>query len=209
VQHPTLATAFCTVANLACDTALRWDPGTRYALAKLDGTVIELKLLALDLEIFLCVENQYLNFKAVHDTEQTADVRLQGRAQDFVSLLFKGSKTFAGSDVRVEGNLHSLEQLRDIVSTLDIDWQSALAEALGPAPGQLIASQLESIFNFSRSATRDFRQRIKPFLTDELRVLIDKEEFRIHQDACDELRSRGDRIEQRIETLKKRNATGK
>jgi ubiquinone biosynthesis protein UbiJ len=81
-----------------------------------------------------------------------------------------GAKTFSGSGVNISGNLDTLNRLNSIATSLDIDWEAALATVIGDVPAHLVA---EAVRRSARHG-KEFAQRASTGL-----VEVAQEEFRL------------------------------
>ena len=71
------------------------------------------------------------------DCQQEADVSLSGNPSDLLNWLKGGTNT---TGVNVSGDLGILKQIQTLLKSLDIDWESMLADQIGDFPVALLSS---------------------------------------------------------------------
>ncbi len=198
----------------AINTALRYDPGSQAQLVAFSGRrvavyaedfrLLTTVLLLEDGRVALTLQQE-----AQEDTsEDPADVRLEGRSPQLMSLLLRSRKSLADSGVKASGDLSLLESLLHVFQQLDIDWETAVAKHTGPVLAQALGSGVRTAVKGAHGALRQLEQQGQHFLIDELQLLPIGAELRARKDAIHSLRERTDRLQAKLAQLEAQAADG-
>jgi len=194
--------ALASALNIAVNTALKYDPGTRYALEKLSPCTLQLQLNTPACILHCDIRGQTLTFVGgLHDD---ADVTLEGSCADALMFLFAKGKHLADTGLKVSGKVGLLLQLSEIFQALEIDWRDLLVDVFGNSVGTQAGIFTQFVLDNLRELKRDLEERAEPVLTDELKILAHRDEVRIFVDEVDELRSRSERLLRRFENFTQR-----
>lgn len=194
-----LRTAALAAAETLINQALRYDPASRARLAGLSGNVIQLAISQPRLDIFLCPRGDRLDLQS--QCEEPVHCKVSGRAADMLGLLNRDNFSLAGSGVNVLGETRLLQQLQALARDLDIDWEDALAGAIGDELAAPLAAGLRRAGRYGRNQLRQSRDALGPWLTDELRLAPSRTEFDAFSRQVNELALATDRLEARLRAL--------
>ncbi|MDI4661818.1 MULTISPECIES: SCP2 sterol-binding domain-containing protein [Cobetia] len=125
---------------------------------------------------------------------ETAAALLSGESIE--RLMFEGR-------LAVRGRIHLLESARDLVMDLDLDWEGALSEWFGEAPGHSLANGLRSLGRFGLISRRELELDLREYLTEEARWLPGQAQMRVARDELTELTQCLDRTEARLARLRR------
>ncbi|NVN57185.1 hypothetical protein FLM52_15720 [bacterium Scap17] len=125
---------------------------------------------------------------------ETAAALLSGESIE--RLMFEGR-------LAVRGRIHLLESARDLVMDLDLDWEGALSEWFGEAPGHSLANGLRSLGRFGLISRRELELDLREYLTEEVRWLPGQAQMRVARDELTELTQCLDRTEARLARLRR------
>lgn len=205
---PALLAALASATESIINESLRYDPGSRESLKKLQGErlaiIITDRAMVIQLDIYHSQINVHLcTLQAFDDSD--ASTILRGDLPDFVTLLRKNTHSLAGTGIDAQGNIGTLETLQNIIKNIDIDWQDALHQKLGPgaAPlNKLITSLAQYLKDIADSKTLN----LKHFLQYESGLGVQKEEMNAFRQQVADLRQASDRLEARIQHMLKNPA---
>jgi len=200
---PTVMSALSWALESIVNEALNYDPGTRIELNNLVGQRISIVIsdwsTVLNAEIFDDRVALSLRNDEDYDKEQSSTI-LTGTLEEYIALAQSDAHTLAGSGIDVQGKVGTLEALQTLIKNIDIDWQDALSQKLGP-----LALPLHALFktanDFVRTQVSRNKEIAKEFLEHESGLNVHTEEFRIFQDSVSALRSSTDRLEAKLKRL--------
>lgn len=202
MAHPTAITAVLSALEKALDTALRYDPGTRAQLAKLDGQTLLIDCTQPAQKVYL-----HFTLKGVALTshcEGALSATLSGSGADMVKLLFADQHSLYGSGVSISGNAGVLAQLQTLMGQLDLDWEMALADIMGAVPAHALAQSLRSAGVWGRERARGTERLVREYLAEESLAVLGRSEFALFVDDIDNARLALDRLGARIARLQAR-----
>jgi ubiquinone biosynthesis protein UbiJ len=199
---PTAITAVLTVLEKAVATALRYDPGTQAQLAKLAGQTLLLECTQPAQSIYLHFTTAGIELSSHHEGELSAT--LSGRASDILKLLFADQHSLYGSGVSISGNAGVLAQLQGLMGQLDIDWELALADAIGTLPAHTLAQALRKTGVWGRERATGAERLVREYLAEESAAVLGRSEFALFVEDIDTTRLALDRLGARIARLRAR-----
>lgn len=205
-NSPEISTAIAAIIEKAINYALKYDPATRIQLESLEGRSVSIECTAPSITLFFYLQGAKAGesqvFVAAH-SEEPADVVIAGSTADFVGMLGQSSThSFADSNISVSGRINVLNQLKDILSDLEIDWEQPLTEILGVLPGHALAQTIRNSFNWARRQHKEVKRVLPEYLTEELRVIPSKAELEKYNQQVDAIKSATQRLEARVQRLK-------
>ncbi len=195
-----LTTAARAALETSLNTALRFDPGTRLALARLEGQTLQITSTAprFDLYFSFCEEG----VAVLELGDDGATTRLQGSLPALAVLAASPSSTLSDSGVEVFGNTGLLSQLRIILTNLDIDWEEPVSLVLGNVAGHQAANTARTLVDWCKSRTKTSAQLLGEYLTEEIRCLPTVVELQGYYSEVDELRLASDRLTARLDLIR-------
>lgn len=182
----------------AIESCLVLDTESRDRLQQLDGKLIRICIDAPELivdfsvcdgRVFLCCAD-----------EAQIDTTIRGSFQSLLSLLRSTDAMYTG-DVKLDGDVHVAQSLKDILRELDPDWQQVLDPLLGDILTHRI-DQLQARFRRWLGRVREgFEQNSSEYLQEEAQVLAPDSEIERYCRDVDECRASLDRLLARLEIL--------
>ncbi|MDT8895033.1 SCP2 sterol-binding domain-containing protein [Halomonas sp. I1] len=112
-------------------------------------------------------------------------------------LMFQGK-------LAVRGRVHLLEEVRDLLLDLDLDWEGELARWLGDVPAHSLAEGMRSVGRWGLRTQRELRADVAEYVFEEARLLPGHHQFEMMRDHLTELELATDRLEARLERLRRR-----
>lgn len=173
-------------------------------LAALQGRVIAVDCTAPALRLFLLPGADGLRL-AGH-WEAPADCTLRAPAGRLLELAVRRDKSAVlhAPDVELNGHSACLLDLAAILQDLELDWEGALAEWLGPLGAVALARPLQGAGQWSGDALASLRLNLADWLAEEARLLAGRQEAEARFAELDDLKLALDRLEARSERLARR-----
>jgi len=201
---PTLHTAALAAAEAALNRALALSLGAGRVLAPVEDCVFALHCTAPKVDIYLQPQTGQIRLMGVYDGPVTSSVR--GTASDFRELATSGdaAATLINSDLELQGDSAPLIELQRALSSLDVDWEAPLVDALGDVAGHQLAQMLRSAFAWGRQASEGLTRQLEEFIHEEARLSPPRLELEDFYDDVQTLVLRVERLESRITRLRKR-----
>ncbi|WP_086930302.1 ubiquinone biosynthesis accessory factor UbiJ [Agarilytica rhodophyticola] len=205
LNTPEISTAVAAIIEKSINLALKYDPATRLQLQALSGRSICIECQSPDIQLFFFLEDTQVIVNA-HSDEAT-DVKISGNTSDFISMLGQSTHSFAESNITVSGKINVLNQLKEILSDLEIDWEQPLTEIIGILPGHALAQSIRASFNWARRQQQEVKRVLPEYLTEELRLIPAKAEINKYNQDVDMIKSAVQRLEARVQRLKNQLST--
>lgn len=173
-------------------------------LAALQGRVIAVDCTAPALRLFLLPGADGLRL-AGH-WEAPADCTLRAPAGRLLELAVRRDKSAVlhAPDVKLDGHSACLLDLAATLQDLELDWEGALAEWLGPLGAVALARPLQGAGQWSGDALASLRLNLADWLAEEARLLAGRQEAEARFAELDDLKLALDRLEARSERLARR-----
>lgn len=190
----------------AIDGLLQLDPDTRQRLSSLEGKVIAINVTQPSVNVVLSIVDQRVN--VIGQTDTPADTTLSGSLSALRSLSSGNDALYQGA-VTVEGDIGVGQHLKDIVASLDPDWEEFLSPILGDTVVHQLSLLSQGVSSWLQRTGSAMKQNTSEYLQEEAEVLAPNSEIHAHCLEVDELRAAADRLEARIKRLEnKRNGEG-
>ncbi|WP_018014320.1 ubiquinone biosynthesis accessory factor UbiJ [Teredinibacter turnerae] len=184
------------------NSALRYDPGTRAAIGRLPSKTLGIVSTSPAFECHIRATGDQLRFTTFAAT--APDVELRGDLRDILSLVFTASTSLANTGVTVKGQIGLLADYQRCFANIDIDWEDALANAIGSFPAHLVAQLGRDVASRWIPNREYSARRIQEFITEELRAVPAREEIQIFGEHVNQLRQGVDRLQLRLDKLSQR-----
>ncbi|MGZ8191953.1 MAG: ubiquinone biosynthesis accessory factor UbiJ [Methylobacter sp.] len=197
ILKPLLMSALETALN----KYLSLDEDSSFFLAPLAGKVIAVTIQPFDETVYLCPTPE--SIQLLDNIPDQPDTHLIGSvfALGLMGLSSKPMRSIFSGEVKIEGDMTTGRRFQELFAKLDID----LEEKLSHYTGDIIAHQIGQFFragqNWAKDSIETFRLNTSEFLQEETRDLPAGPEMDIFYRQVDELRTRFDRLQSRIERL--------
>lgn len=198
--------AFVFLVSLV-NKALSYDPATQNRLLTLAGKAILWRPEATHTDGILLLisaseKTPQLSVQTAKADTQ-ANVSLFGTPSALLGMLLNQEQSPQQVGLRIEGDLRLLNEMKSILSELDIDWEAALASRLGDASAHNIGKILRKQYQHTKTSLQGLPSYIHDFLTEELRSCVSRTELQTFCDDVDILHGDCARLEARIDKLHK------
>lgn len=186
---------------------LRLDPDTRDRLGLLEGKLIAVNIVQPNLEFIISIVDKRVNI--IGHVDSPADTTLTGSLSAFKSLS-SGNEALYKGEVKIEGDLHIGQQLKDIVAKLDPDWEEFLSPMLGDTVVHQLAIASQSLSSWLSRTRSSLEQNTSEYLQEEAELLAPNSEVQDFSLDVDAIRASVDRLDARIQRLERlsSNAAG-
>ncbi len=197
-QIPTFITA---ALEVAINQVLALDPDTVEQLQKINGKVIGIELLGLNVALYLIPTDSGLNVFGHFEGEP--DTLLRGTPVGMLrmGLAKNASDSFFSGDVEISGDVELGSQFREILDGLDIDWEEHLSRITGDVVAHKVGSFMRDAAQWGRKTLNTLGRDGAEYLQEESRDLPNRFEMEEFLGNVDTLRTDIDRIEARISRL--------
>jgi ubiquinone biosynthesis protein UbiJ len=202
----TLHTAALAALESGINHALEMDPATARALQQLDGKVFRLELVGTGADIFLLPQQQGVTLRGFHDGP--IDSHVIGTVPDFVELISAEdpASTLINGGIQLSGDSAPLLQLQSILHRLDLDWEGALARAIGDIPAHQVGRLVRGGVRWGKHAVDSMNRQLEEFLHEEARLLPPEAELQDFYADVSRLEVDVDRAEARLAKQQQRLA---
>jgi ubiquinone biosynthesis protein UbiJ len=191
------------IAEGAINRCLSLDPETRSRMAALEGKTIGLDLRGLDLSIYLIPGRD--GIQVLGQYEGQPDTVIRGTPITLVRLGIEpdlDQGLFAG-DVEILGDTETGQLFREILNSMDVDWEEILSSACGDVMAHQLGSMIRGANRFARHGMNLFIDDVSEYLQEEARLLPARILIENFITEVSELNLHADRLEARIVRLQK------
>jgi ubiquinone biosynthesis protein UbiJ len=179
---------------------LRFDPGTRARLGRLDGKTISLRVVREGfpaLEFFLFPSEAGLGIKTSFNGKP--HVTIAASSVVFAQLAL-GRPNKAG-DLQLSGDIELGQEFQRLFSRLDVDFEEILSRVTGDVLAHQLGRAARDLGAWAQRAADTLARNGVEVLQEEAFLLARPRNAGSFLDAVDELKSSIDRLEKRVERL--------
>ncbi len=136
----------------------------------------------------------------------TANAKVKGSAAALAGLLADNVKSIDRGSARdnravISGDTDFLQDLKGVLTRLDIDWEYQLSKVIGDIPTQVVSDCLAGTREFARQSADNLRDDLDVWLHEEKKLFPDASQLETYFRAVDRLRLSVDRLEARTKRL--------
>lgn len=175
------------------------DPEIAAHLNQYAGKKIAVNLLDMGIYFTVAVEKGKIHLSELMP-EHAPVVTISGRSFALLRLLINKGPVNDAS-IEIEGDVIFLQQLRDIFSAIDIDWDNLLAPYLGQVVARHLTNTVKKAISVAKKNSILLEKNIKLYVQEELKLFPSKEEVNDWYDQVARLRDDVERAEARIDRL--------
>jgi len=204
--NPTVHTAGLATLEGLINNALTLAPRASAELAELEDCVFALECTSPALDIYLQPGRGRVRLMGFYEGPVTT--RVKGAAADFTELAASDdpAASLINGALELAGDSAPLLELQQILSTLDIDWEAPLVDALGDVVGHQLAEILRAGFSWGRQARVSLERQLEEFVHEEARLSPPRLELEDFYSDVQELSLRVERLESRSRRLRQKIA---
>ncbi|WP_370979934.1 SCP2 domain-containing protein [Agaribacterium sp. ZY112] len=202
---PSILALAAKIIEKAINECLRYDPASLKRLEQLKHKRCCLVISDQQLIISLRISESYCELALLPDNEdflEQADLCLKGELKQFQKLASEAKHSLAGSGVHAQGDIALLQAFADLVSDIDIDWQDAASDKLGPELSSALSIALKTLKQVLPSFKLvETQAHFAQLLHTEWQLVPHPEEVLYFQSQVNELRRDAERLEARLHQL--------
>jgi ubiquinone biosynthesis protein UbiJ len=178
---------------------LRLDPEIPPRMAALDGAVIAIEVEGLGLRVYLLPGANGIRVMDRYEGKPT--VRIRGAPLALARQVF-GQR--ASGEIEVEGDVAVGREFQTILARLDIDWEELGSGIVGDAAAHQLGRFWRGLRDWRQRTGDTLRRDGIEYLQQELRALPPRTAVEQFLGAVDTLREDADRLNARLERLRRR-----
>lgn len=195
-------TALAAVIETALNTYLALDPEIRSRFATLAGSVIAMHLRGLGLTVYVVPHVDRVEVLGHYEGEP--DTLISGSPANLFRLaVMRSGEQLFDSGVEFHGDTEKGERFRDLLASVDIDWEELLSRITGDSVAHRAGNVARSLGDTASQGLRSLEEDISEYLREESRLLPTAIEVNNLLEDIDTLRLDTDRLEARIRRLEK------
>jgi len=177
------------------------DPEGKQRLAKLNGKVIAIDIVGLDMTLTIIPGSESVHIMSHYDGE--VDTRLRGAPFSLLrmSLGDRSEQQLFSGDVEITGDTETGQQFNRILHELDIDWEEHLSRLTGDVIAHQLGYGLRSLKNWATKAEDSLLKDTAEYLEEEAELVTTPYEIENFNTQIDRLRNDVDRLSARISRL--------
>lgn len=203
---PSLITAAVATTESLVNHALALDSAALQKVGGLDGAVVQVALVPVDLSITVQACNRRLVISANPEKfiDSEIDVTIEGSPFSLSRLVFEEDKNslIRSGEIKLLGNSEIAQKFQSLLSELNIDWESALADIVGDIPAHFIGQKIRQGANWGKETHHSLTANIEEHLHEESRLLPNRIELQEQFSEIDRLRLSAERLEARLAKIR-------
>ncbi|QFT86255.1 SCP-2 sterol transfer family protein [Halomonas sp. THAF12] len=183
------------------------DPAAPARLSRLAGQRLLVRLEGSPLAVAMAYHAQGVDLMRPDDEPEHAFDAVVELDPETLGELLGGASVerlmFQGK-LAVRGHIPLLEATRDLLLDLDLDWEGELAHWLGDVPAHSLAEGMRSLGRWGLRTRQELCADVSEYVFEEARLLPGRHQFEGLRDHLTELEVATDRLEARLERLRRR-----
>ena len=192
-----IKTTFFYTLERAIAFVVARDPASRERLQFLEGRVILLECIDIDLKLFWLFERGQIRLFSQWD--DPIDASMRGTMSVLFQLAANGAKV--SQELNVSGELRTIEAFKNIFAHLEIDWEDYFSQYLGDVPAHALNKAINHAKHFLKKAGKSFFDNFKEYAQEEGRLVISKQRFSDFSHEVRETHRATERLQARIKKL--------
>ena len=183
---------------------LQFDPEAKRKLSSLEGKVISLDILVVDMELFFIPSHEGIQIKSTWSGP--VDITLSGTPLAFAQFGLKqqgvDNQMFIDKRVTIEGDAELAQEFQRLIRELDIDLEELTSRYVGDIAAHQIGRGARKFQAWTKDAVQSLRLNIRDYMVEESRLLAPSWRVDEFIDRADDLRADVERLEQRIKRIR-------
>ena len=183
---------------------LQFDPEAKRKLSSLEGKVIRLDILVVDMELFFIPNREGIQIKSTWSGP--VDITLSGTPLAFAQFGLKqqgvDNQMFIDKRVTIEGDAELAQEFQRLIRELDIDLEELTSRYVGDIAAHQIGRGARKFQAWTKDAVQSLRLNIRDYMVEESRLLAPSWRVDEFIDRADDLRADVERLEQRIKRIR-------
>lgn len=194
-----LNTAALAGLELLINNILKLDPRSQEKISRLSGSVIKIKSLTPAFSMYIIIKEPGLRLSTYHEGGTTAS--FTGSSAALLKLLLSKEKNLYDKDIEVTGDMLLAQNLQQIFSSMNIDWEFHLAKFIGDISTQQLSDLVLSTKKVIVKNRESLLMDIDEYIHEEKKLFPTVQELESFYSLVDELRLKLDRTEARLEEV--------
>ena len=188
-------------AERGINHVLALDATAKPRLARLSGKVLAVRAHSPAFELYVLPSADGLTLASQWQGEVSCT--MIASTQDLLRLAKSPEKTHVlhGSEFVIEGDTTTLLDLATIVQSLELDFDFALSQWLGPVATHLVGSTVRRGIGWGTSSVASIAQTLSDYVAEESRMLVGNAEAQYRFQEIDDLKLSLERLEARVARL--------
>lgn len=195
---------FIHAIESALNTYFSLDPESATRIQKMQGKVVTVELLKIQLTFHLIFTDSKIEFKTGALESVHSDTIIKGTPLRLLQMaLSKQSRQpFFSDDVSIQGNLELGQAAIDLFDHLEIDWEAFLSKWIGDVSAHHLGRLSQRIKAWSEQTRETFTQNVNEYIHEEVDFFPTREALNDYFHDVDTLRMDTDRLAAKIGYLK-------
>ncbi len=205
---PSIITAVVTAVEALVNRVLTLDSAAVAKIETLEGSVIKVSATSLNISITIHACNSRLIISSNDEKFDPSEVNATIEGSPLAlyrwvlpKLDVDANNTDYLSDIIIHGNTQKALQFQLLLSELDLDWESDIANIIGDIPAHFIGQKIRTSFQWGKQTQQSLQANIEEHLIEESRMLPHRIELQEQFDKINELQRSTDELEARITKL--------
>jgi ubiquinone biosynthesis protein UbiJ len=182
--------------------ALALDPATSQRLQAYAGKRLYVETRSPALGLFVWLESDGVHLRTEGDRHPHATI--EAPSFELLKMALSDEAHFIGGPVKVHGDVILVQELHALAHDLDIDWEAGLSRLFGNTLSHPVSQGLKGLFGFARRTADVFLRNTGEYLQEEKEIVPVRWEVDEYLNDNQDLRADVERVEARLERLKKR-----
>ncbi|MFW0078811.1 MAG: SCP2 domain-containing protein [Coxiella endosymbiont of Haemaphysalis qinghaiensis] len=180
---------------------LQLDSESIQRLSHLENKIIKVQITDWNIEFFILSNKKGLQLASISKKEP--DTIISSTLLDLFKIICtKGSSsTLSQNQVKIIGDNSIGEQIRSILTGINIDWEEHLSQITGDILAHQVRVQVKHVANFGKFVFETLRINIQDYLQNESQVILSSEEVESFIQSVTDLKQSVDYTEARIQRL--------
>jgi len=180
---------------------LALDSGSKSQLVKMAGKTFAIDNLDFNWQIFLSFDNSGVRIHSTHSGLADASVNGSTVALTKMAVALTQQQSLKDSGVHFRGDMEFSQEVNQLFSGLDIDWEEQLAKITGDFIAHNTSNLAKSTLNWLKQAKSSLRQNCSEHLQEELRLTPGAEELEDFYQDIAQLSNDCERLAARVKRL--------
>lgn len=188
---------------------LSLDPEMAKKIAEYEGKVIAIDMQGIEKTFYLFPqgEQERENIKVSDHYDSDPDTILRGSpaalfkmgiSSDVAPMMLKG-------EIEIIGDVRLGRDFKKLLTEMDVDWEEHLAARLGDAPAHQLSQLAKQFAHWAGKTKNALAENVSEYLQEESRDVVTGAELEVFYEDVDDLRNDVDRLQARVEALKKQH----
>ena len=192
---------FLNLLELASNKTLEHDPASKARLVKLQGKTMVLHISSVDQSLAVTPHPSGLEFS--NTIPEHVDVTLKASIGAMIKITRDGMENaeLEPGELEIMGDPIIGQRFAQVMSELNIDWHSLLAEQIGDGPAHVVSTAAGQAKDFATTSQSHLKQFLSKTIKEDMNIVPDKADVDAFLDDVDTIRADADRLFARIKRL--------